>query len=201
MSKGLYYESMVNIANCNKILLSVKIGALACLLTQETALAQTRFFAAPHLPAAIYQEFQKYLQQHPVTQHPIPKGSYSVYRLLDYQRKHTERSYWLQQRLDEQQEYFSVKIRVEIWREAELLWQTTVQVRRNLKYLSDEVKGAGQSLLPAYLSQEAGLLHFPALSGTEEAMIRQGLFKQAADRLEQDIQHYILNMHDLGESL
>lgn len=194
---------MVNIADCNKILLSVNILLLSLLWGQSVAGAQERYFAAPHLPASVYQEFQKYLQRHPLTQQVLPEGTYSVYRLLDYQRKHAERSYWSQLRLDEQQEHFSTKIRLEIWRGAILLWQTTVQPKRSLKYLSDEVKGAGQSLLPAYLSQEAGLLHFPFLSGTEEALIRQDLFKQAADLLLKDLQQYVnlSIIHASGEPL
>jgi hypothetical protein len=178
---------MVNIANCNKVLLSVK--ALLCfqLLWPCVAYSHNRIYAQPTISAAVYQQFQTLVSKHTLLSAPLAENTYCVLRLMDYRRQPSEHGYWAQLRLDEQQEILSLQVRMEIWNGATLLWQRTVAPRRSLKYLADEVKSTGQPILASYLSLETGLLHYPALSANEENRLRAELIVQAADLLEQDL--------------
>ncbi len=186
---------MVNIANCNKILLSVK--ALLCfqLLWPLSAYSQVspsnRIYAPPHISAGIYQEFLAFMGQHSLLKTTLPSDSYYVLRLLNYQRQPAEHGYWAQLHLDEQQEVLSVQVRLEIWNKDTLLWQRTVSPKRSLKYLADEVKSTGQPILPSYMSLETGLLHFPALSADQETRLRTELLFQAATLLEKDLHSHL----------
>lgn len=134
------------------------------------------------------------MAQHSLLKTPLPTDSYFVLRLLSYQRQQAEHGYWAQLHLDEQQEILSMQVRVEIWNKDTLLWQRTVQPKRSLKYLSDEVKSVGQPILPSYLSLETGLLHFPALSADQESRLRAELILQAAQLLEKDL---LSHLHQL----
>ncbi|PIQ28633.1 hypothetical protein COW36_12325 [bacterium (Candidatus Blackallbacteria) CG17_big_fil_post_rev_8_21_14_2_50_48_46] len=182
---------MANIANCNKLFLCVKAFVLSCLLWPLAVQAQTRSFAAPQISSGVYQAFQKDLVKHPLMAVSLPEQSYAVLRLLEYQREDAQRSYWAQLRLDEQQQVFKMRVRFEVWQAGLLRWQVTVAPQRALRYLSDEVKSTGQPILPSYLSQEAGLLYFPSLSGPQEAKLRQELALEAADLILADLEKYL----------
>ncbi len=178
--------------------LYVKALIFGVLLCPVPVRAQVSYYAEPHLPAGLYQELRNHLNQTSLGQLRPAQDHLLLLRMLDYRRQDSERPYWSQVRLDQQQQIFMLKLRLELWQSDQLRWQSTIQVRRPLRYLADEVKTAGQPLLGSFLSQEAGLLQFPTLSGPEESLIRKELAAEASRLLIQDLARFTTTIHIPG---